>query len=260
MFRNLLLLSAAASLVSVSAVQAQTVDLAGQADPSSFLAEFNLTGVQSQINFGDGSAGDADGFYNVANLSQQFGSGDTFPNEGNFSIGNLTYDTSVITGSGVETAAVTGLDLSGFWTADPNRDGSGGPTVTSDISDHALGLWFFNEPGSIDFGTLDAADTVTFTNGVLSSIDLAVDASFIVDFTSGTGTPTSYDGTFSISGADFAFLIDDTETVTNPFSDSDLDSRFVADVTGTINAVPEPASALVLLGGGLGLLARRKRG
>lgn len=258
MFRSALVLPAALSILSLSTAQAQIINLAGQADPTSFMAEYDITGVQAQINFGDGTAGDADGLYNVADLSQSFGSADVFPRESNFSIGSLSYNDGAITGSGVETSAVTGLDLSGFWTADPNRDGSGGATVTSDISDHALGLWFFNAPGSIGFGALDAADTVTFTDGVLTSIDLSVSASFIVDYTF-AGSSTSYDGSFSISGADFAFQIDETELNVPTSIGSSPQSRFVADVSGTINAVPEPASALIVLGGGMGLLARRKQ-
>lgn len=245
------------AVASTSTLQAQTIDLAGQADPNSFVAEYNITGSQAQINFGDGTPGDDDGMYDVTNLSTQFGSADVFPNEDNFSIGSLTYDTGAVTGVGVENVAVTGLDLSGFWSPDPSRTAGGAPTVTSDISDQALGLWLFNAPGSIDFGLLDGADTVTFTNGALTSIDLSVDASFIVDYTF-AGSPTSYDGTFSITGADFSFQIDETETSVPTAFGVVPASRFVADVTGTINAVPEPTTALVLLGGGVGLLIRRR--
>ncbi|MEM9753983.1 MAG: hypothetical protein AAF916_11455, partial [Planctomycetota bacterium] len=124
------------------------------------------------------------------------------------------------------------LDLSQLWSADPNRvNGVAGspPLVQSDISDRAIGLWFFDAPGAITFGSLDASDTITYTDGALTSIDIEVTADFSV-------STTTWSGLFTISGADLSFQINDSQPF--GFGSSDL----VVDLTGTVLAVPEPAA------------------
>lgn len=242
-------IAASVAVVINSGAIAQSISLAGTADGASQIAEFNITGVFSQIDQGDGSASDSDGFFNVANPSQMFGSGNMFPNEQAFGIGNLDYDTGLLTGVGVETVSATGIDLSQLWAAGSS---------TTDISDAALGLQFFDAPRSFEFGALDATDTLTFTDGVLTSIDIEIAASFVIDYTF-AGSPVSYDGTFSIAGNSFSLFIDDTLfDVPSAFGVQD-ESRFLADVSGTIAAViPSPVSAAPLSLGGL-LAARRRR-
>ena len=240
----------AASAIVASGVSAQTVSLAGTAEGTSRIAEFNITGVFSQIDKGDGSVNDSDGFFNVADETQMFGSGNMFPNEQAFGVGNLSFDAGLITGVGVETVAATGIDLGQLWSAGSS---------TSDISDAALGLQFFDAPRSLDFGSLDAADTLTFTDGVLTSIDIEITASFVVDYTF-AGSPVSYDGTFSISGNRFALLIDDTLFDVPSAFGLQPESRFLANVGGTIDAVvPSPASVATLSLAGV-LTGCRRRG
>ncbi|MEM6312487.1 MAG: PEP-CTERM sorting domain-containing protein, partial [Planctomycetota bacterium] len=158
-----------------------------------------------------------------------------------------------LSGSGVETTAVTAIDLGEFWTSDPNRTSATPgtpPSVVSDISDRAIGLWFFDAPGSIGFGALDAADTVTFTDGVLTSIDLSIPTTFDVG-------GSVWNGTFSITGDQLSYQINEVQ----PFGFGT--STLVADITGTVGAVgsfviPEPSS-LGLLGVSTLLLSRRRR-
>lgn len=227
---------------------AQTIDLAGVADGDSRISEFQATASYAQINLGSGAPGDADGLYSTVD-DAPFGVVDVFPNETAFGIGDLTYDVGAVTGSGVETVAVTAIDLSDLWSAGSS---------TTDISGAAFGLWFGGFPTDFVFGAVDGSDTVTFTDGVLTSIDLEIDASFQLDTTGVGGPVATWDGTFSISGADFALAIDDIffglPTFTGP-----VDSQFVADITGTINAVPAPSGALGVLGLALVGTARRRR-
>ncbi|MEM9754301.1 MAG: hypothetical protein AAF916_13090, partial [Planctomycetota bacterium] len=116
------------------------------------------------------------------------------------------------------------------------------------------GLWFFDGPGSITFGTNDpinpATDTVTFVDGVLSSIDFDVDTTFTAD---GFGTPVTWTGSLIVSGADISYQINDAQPL-GFFGNATL----VADITGTVNAVPEPGLAAIASMLGLGLLRCRR--
>ncbi|MEM1166491.1 MAG: hypothetical protein AAGI30_09410 [Planctomycetota bacterium] len=253
-------------------LHAQTISLASTMDPDGFISENAFTQSYAQISEGDGSlgsvgarTGDTDGLF----LSELDGSVppstgsllgtavDLFPREADFVVGDLTFDASTITGVGVETVLVDAIDLSELWSDDPNRtaaDPNAAPTVVSDISDFGLGLWFFDSDGEILFGDLDANDTVTFTDGVLTSIDIAFDLTFTAF--DGDAVWSEVDG-FSISGSTIALSLDDS-----PFI-SFQNSRLQIDLTGTVGAVgsfviPAPGTALpcVLAAG---FLARRRR-
>lgn len=249
----------------MSVTHAATVSLASTMNGSSYMSEDTVTGGFSRINMGNGSlgsaganTGDADGHYLLSNFNNPSASPlgtsiDTFPREANFQVGNITYNEAGLTGIGVETVAITTIDLAAFWTSDPNRTSNTAgstPTVISDISDHALGLWLFNGPGAITFGSLDASDTITFTNGVLTSINLQLATTFSA---SAFGMDLAWNGTFSIDGADLSYQIDDVESTFVG------ESRFVANLTGRVNSViPEPSS-LALGAAGLLVLLRRRR-
>ncbi|MEM9057325.1 MAG: hypothetical protein AAGD86_07605, partial [Pseudomonadota bacterium] len=149
---------------------------------------------------------------------------------------------------------IDSIDLSQFWSPDPGRlNGSPGTPlgVLSDISDLAIGLWFAGAPGEIAFGGLDANDTLTFVDGQLTSIDLEISTSFSVE----SFVTAVYSGTFSISGNEIAYLINDTQ----------FGSTFQANLTGTVLApapIPVPP-ALVLLPSAiaaLGFAGRRRKG
>ncbi|MEM8493889.1 MAG: hypothetical protein AAF663_00705 [Planctomycetota bacterium] len=246
-----------AMLAVAAAANAATVPLASTMDADSFISESPLTAGFAQIGLGDGSlgsiganTGDADGLYDITDFGQPnpglFGSGfDIFPREANFLVGSL--ETEPVTGSGVEVVAITSLDTSEFWSPDPARtdfNNFPSPTVISDISDAGLGMWFFNGPGAITFGPLDSSDTVTFTDGLLTSIDLEVATTFTG---SRFGLDLEYSGAFSISGDEVSFQINDSEDA-GFFGVSTL----VADLTGTVGAVgsfavPEPATGVLVV-------------
>jgi len=249
------------------------IDLAttmNMTNDTGYLAESQATGSFARINLGDGSlgsigsnTGDADGLYNFVNREAAdpgslFGTPvDMFPREENFEIGGLTH--APVTGVGIETVQVLMLDTSEFWKPDPARTdfiNFDSPTVISDISDYGIGIWFFNGPGAITFGPLDVNDTVTYTDGLLTSIDLEVETVFNAD---AFGTAVSYTGTFSITGDQLSYQIEDTQPL-GFFGNSQL----IADLTGTVDAVgtfviPEPASAILLALGSLTMLARHRR-
>jgi hypothetical protein len=213
------------------------LSLASTMNPNGSLTDFGITGVRSQINFGSGAAGDADGFYNAANTSQQFGSADMFPNETNFAVGTLSYSNAALTNVGVEVAPITILNPNLFWAAGSS---------TTDINDaNGLDLWFFGNNSSIVFGGLDASDQVTLTNGIVTGINLTTTATINADF--GTATPFPFNGTFSIIGNQFSFQIDQT-VASVPTAFGNFPTQFVADLRGTVNAVsaiPEPASGVL---------------
>ncbi|MEM7393695.1 MAG: hypothetical protein AAF492_15225, partial [Verrucomicrobiota bacterium] len=131
--------------------------------------------------------------------------------------------------------SVTGVDLSAFWSPDPKRTDPSlpnNPTVLSDVSDWAIGQWFFNLPGGISFGSPGASDTVTFVDGVLASIDLSIPTTFTIDATGFFGVVLNYSGTLSVSGAALTYAIDDSEFL-GPFGESTL----VAALSGDVKAV-----------------------
>ncbi|MCW1885561.1 hypothetical protein OKA04_12550 [Luteolibacter flavescens] len=261
-YRSILLISL---LGAASSLHAATVSLASTMSGDSYISEDAATGGFGMIRLGNGSlgtaganTGDADAIYDINNLGQANPGSplgttiDLFPRETSFQVGSLSYDETGLTGVGTETVAITSFDLSAFWTSDPARTNGapgGPPTVISDISDHALGLWFFDAPGGISFGSLDASDTLTFTNGQLTSINLAIPTTFTVNI----GTELAWSGTFSVTGNQIAYLINDVqETFIGP-------STLTANLTGTVNAVvPEPAVTLLGSLGALLLLRRRR--
>lgn len=229
---------------------AQTIDLAGAADGASRISEFNLTGAFAQIDFGDGGTGDADGAYSLVDDSGPLGTAlDVFPSETNFGVGSLSFDNASFTGAGVETLPVTAIDLAQLFTAN---------SPTSDISGVNLSNFFFSTPVNFAFGAVDASDTVTFTDGVLTAIDLVIDASFTFDLAL-SGQPTSFEGSFSIAGNRFSLFIDDTEFDVPTVFGTFPQSRVLIDIAGTVDAViPAPGVATVLAMPGL-LIARRRR-
>jgi len=243
----------------VQSSYAASLSLFSLMDSTSSISEDALTGIDFQIGAGDGTvangkSGDRD---NVPAFGDDI---NIFPREQNFQVGTLTFDASGISGIGNETVLITSLDLGAFWSADPNRTSSSASddaTVLSDISDFAIGLWLFNGPGGIGFGALDTSDSVTFTNGVLTSVDVNLTTTFSVE---AFGTPVVWSGVFSIAGDDISYQINDTQTT--GFGSSTL----VFDLEGTVNsvgtyAIPEPSSLILMMVafvGMIGVIRKRK--
>jgi hypothetical protein len=204
------------------------IDLATVVTPESRVAEYDLTGSQARVAFGTGGPGDFDGLYDVNDPTTMYGRGlDLFPREGNFVVGSLGYevgDAGVLSG----TFPVTELDLTGLWIDDSR---------TSDIAGAALRVWLFNRDVRLRFGSVDAADTVTFTNGVLTSLNVDVTAELSVDFASGLAPPTVYDGRLTLLGNRLALSIDDTVEDVRTALGVQPRSRLVIDVQGIVSAV-----------------------
>lgn len=226
----------AAGFLSVSTFShAGTIPLTSTMNGSSYMAEDMISGGFSRINLGTGASGDRDGHYawdgvsDPATISSptSIGSGwDLFPNETSFVIGSITYDgTGLVGGSG--TVPITAVNLGNFWASGSS---------TTDISDTALDLWFFGGPVGFSFGALSSDDTVTFTNGVLTAINLTLDTSF-----SGSvfGNTPEWFGDFSITGSSLSYYIEDEED----FYYDDLQliyagtSTLLVNLGGTVNAV-----------------------
>ncbi|MEM1293928.1 MAG: hypothetical protein AAGH89_01095 [Verrucomicrobiota bacterium] len=241
----------------------------------SYVSESARTGSFAMISLGDGSingspndgddafAGDRDGLYDLNDLGSpnpfQFGGGlDIFPTETAFSIGALTYDESQVLPVGASNFAISSIALD----------------LSSDIN---MTNWFaFTPTGAYSFGALDAADTITFQDGILSGVDLEVDLFFALDttniasLTDATVTSTTWQGTFSISGSDISLQINENQLVADPFGGvpiggfppgADVSSTFTLNATGTVNAIPEPSGlVLVALVTIPGFLIRRQRG
>lgn len=238
---------------------AATISLQSVIDPLSRLSETQFTGSFAEIGR------NPEGLYNLANPSQQFGTADLFnetqtANGIELGIGSIDFDDAAATGVGVETFAITAFN----------------PlfTVGADLVGQGFFLWFFDGANtSVTYGGIDANDTVTFTDGVLTGIDLTTDVTFNIDYgfiaTSGPnpfGNDADGVGTFAISGSSLAIDVLDTDVVSTFFGTGP--TTFIADIDGTVLAVssaaapvPEPTTLVMLGMGGLGavLTVRRKR-
>lgn len=219
------------------------VPLASTMNSDSFMSETQVTGSISRIRFGDGSANDIDGGHNISNENQLFGSGyNLFPNETNFSIGSLTYDDSLLKGTGTEIIGISSIDLNPFGNVD--------------ISISAREAWFSGLPSSFSFGTVDVNDNLTFNDGSLNSINISLDAAF--EMLDSTRNKVSFDGTFIINGADLSLQIQESRDFDTGFFGV-VPTTLTVDMTGVVNAIPEPSSALLSLLGSL-IILRRRRG
>ena len=228
------------TLLLPSSAFAASVSLASIMDGDSRLREFGVTGTHSQISFGDGSVGDADGAYDVNDPSVLFGTPlDVFPNESSFSVGSIDYDTTGVTGVGIETVSIDSITLD----------------LTSDIAN--LDAIFFGAPAAFSVGMTDQLDTLTLTDSAVTSIAMETTAAFALDLSGlGAGTVT-WNGSLSVAGNRLALVIDDTQPVPTPAGivDSPLNWELNGMVT---NVIPEPSSIGLLMTASLLGLRRRR--
>ena len=241
---------AALSAFPFVSLNAASLSLASTMDGNSVIRDYDFSGSFAQINKGTNSGIDADAYWNINNPSQKFGSGinevnDMYPNEGDFGIGLLNFDSSLVTTTGVATFPIQGLTLD----------------LSNDLRAASLEGFFFGNADSVDFslGSFDANDTVTFTDQVLTSIDL--DTSFTMTVTA-LGNALPYSGTFAVSGN--ALTIDMDQTLPTPGFTVSGNSRFVFDFDGVVDGVgvttvPEPSGVLFLIGGLIAGSFKRRR-
>ncbi|MEM9480532.1 MAG: hypothetical protein AAGA58_12835 [Verrucomicrobiota bacterium] len=225
-----------------------TISLASLMDPNGGFTIAPIPTGRVQINLGDGTPGDRDGRWLPTDTSVPVGGAgfDAFPNEENFSVGSLDYDEALIFGTGVETIPILSLDLSGLQT-----DVDHVAMAAADIT--GLQAW--------QFGAIDAGDTVTFTDGVLTSIDVDVTAdAAIADFDTFLGGPLKvFNGNLVFSGNDISWTILDTEFI-NAFPIADGNSTLDWNLSGTVlSVIPEPSSGLLALAAASLVFRRRRR-
>ncbi|MEM9692722.1 MAG: hypothetical protein AAGA56_09270 [Myxococcota bacterium] len=208
-----------------------TISLASTMSKDSLISETPASESLAQIGKGDGRPGDRDGLWWLQDPNVPVGSGmDIFPHEENFRIGSLTYDREQVTRCGVHTVTIDGIDLSSLWA--PNSS-------TTDINDATgLDLWL---PGSellsFTFEAPAEGDTLTFTDGVLTSIDLVLPSTATMAYGEEPNEIAVHDGEFRISGSDLTWAISEVVFVFIPGLNESLDTQVVVDMAGVVNAV-----------------------
>lgn len=188
--------------------------------------------VYAQIDQGFNGDPAIDGYFLIGSGAQIGGGADVFPFEGAFAgIGSISYNDAGLSGTGIETATITGLSLNVNPYIDPNPLGIDSYTTTVD----------------------SFSGTVSLFNGAVSGINLLSDVTFTyLGFVS-----APFSGAFDINGDAFSLFVD--ETFASPFGDI----RQAWDVTGGVNnlaAVPLPGAAILFPSAlaMVGLTRRRK--
>jgi hypothetical protein len=179
-----------------------------------------------------GGAGQNDGFYQESLLPAfvTLGAGtNVFPLGTDFGVaGTVTVDDSAVTGSGIELAPITGLsiDFDSFVADDDAVTNAGYATAFSGIS-----------------------GSVTYTNGVPTSIDLDSTVTFSYDYSSFGAGILDFVGDFEIVAGSFDLSVD-APTYPSPFGTIE----FEWDVTGSAAALTPPPAVPFAGSVGLALL------
>ena len=241
---------AAVTALPCVSLNAASLSLESTMDGNSVIKDYDFSGSFGQINKGANSGIDADAYWNINNPAQRFGGGinevnDMYPNEGDFVVGSLDFDASLVTTTGVATFPIQGVTLD----------------LSNDLRAVSLRSFFFGNADSVDFslGGFDATDTITFTDQLLTSID--IETSFTMTVSAGE-ISLPYSGTFAISGS--ALTIDMDQTNPTPGFTLSGTSRFVFDFDGVVDgvgvtSVPEPSGVLFLIGGLIAGSFKRRR-
>lgn len=170
------------------------------------------------------------------------------------SSGAISFDDAGITGQGTETVAASAL------TFNFNKMG-----FSPFNSPHNAGSGFGNAGWDYVINASNVAGTgLTFTDGLLTSIDLTADIAVQVRFggNASLAWASTYDGTLTFNGDSFAFNVNVFQDNLTPFG-TFTDTRLVFNRGGTIGQVgslfvPEPASALMLAMAAVAMIRRRR--
>lgn len=176
---------------------------------------------------------------------------------GSSNFGTITYDEGLLSGSGVETLSLGAnafdIDLTDFSPLGSPRNVNNEFAWDYVIETQSIGA---------------TVPELTFNNGVLTGINGQLNVGVAVRFfgndfakfqVEGGGAVATFDGTLTFAGDQFVFDIDETQNVQS-FLGALSDTRLVFNRQGSIAAVvPEPSSAVLLIGAALGWSLQRRR-
>lgn len=210
------------------------------------------------------------------NLTGPQGTGfDTFPTEGDFDLGLLTYDDSALDSSGSGTVDITD------YTVDFQFNMAFEDSPINALPPNGLG------PGYDTTTTVLSGSTVTLVNNEITDIDLSTDIVFayrlpiwvdvVPDENGEFGDPFLFEpvfpdyvgteliaefvGEFSIDAAGFDLFVDDTSQITLALTGDIFNPapfRHIWDSTGSAFVIPEPGVGLVLAASSVVFLRRRR--
>lgn len=167
---------------------------------------------------------------------------------GIFDVGDISYDDSLLTGSGIEvlapgdfTLTLDGSDFSPLFSPRKDTGLPGGGASSNEFA------WDYDIASSSPSGT-----GLTFVNGHISSIDFTANIAVTPRFFGNPNPPfafgSSYDGTVTFSGAGFVFDVDVIQDNTSALG-ALSDTHLVFNAAGNISSVvPEPSTYAGILG------------
>ena len=160
----------------------QSVNLSAKMDQNSRFYDY-FSDAYAEISL------DPDGFYQIGNPDQQYGSFDVFVNQDSLDLGDLVVDAKNLTGKGVENVSITGWKLDLYKSID----------VTN--------------PYSTEVSNING--TLTYVDGIASNLNLECDV--ILTFTSGLVNELAFPGQIIVK--DNHLQIDADKTHSTPLGD-----------------------------------------
>jgi len=159
----------------------------------------------------------------------------TAANFGDFTFGNLSWDDTLLSGSGAETLGIGDFTLT--------LDGSPFSPINSPRNVNNEFAWDYTITPSNFSGP-----GLSFVDGQLSSIDLEADVAVLPRFGGTSPFGSSYDGKITFSNGLFGFDVDVTQDNTS-FLGTLTDTHLVFDSSGQVlNLVPEPRTYALIAG------------
>ncbi|MDM4019041.1 PEP-CTERM sorting domain-containing protein [Roseiconus lacunae] len=205
----------------------------------------------------------------------------TDSNFSTMSAGQISFDSSLITGSGIENVDVGALTFNfDTYNWDGTTNGDGGPYTVGGVpsnpfpispfstvySEHNDGSGAGNASTIYNVSLSNVTGTgLTFEDGILTSMDLDGDLSVLMRIGNipfqdppNAFTSTTFTGDFTASGLNYAFNVEQTQSVA---IFSGINMVFNRSGIASVSAVPEPSSlvSLGLIFGVVGLRRHRRK-